>query len=349
MPARRDRREPLSDQRAVPGSPGRALSAEPPRRQRRRSATPTWRPCGRSRRAQWAWSGCWSRPGSATACRWRSPNATTAAPARSRCAGPHETWVAAQRLRDRGVPVQAVTVWALLGSHDWNRLLTGRRGPLRGRRVRRARAASLGPPAWPPCAGSWRAASRSICPPCAAPGWWRRDIRYEFAARAVGRRGRPRRRWTPQAAPLGAPLLITGATGTLGRAPRPRLRASRPPLCADLPSRSWRSRSEDSVAQRAGRRAALGGDQRRRLGAGRRRRSRRRGLPHAPTPAGRPTWRRPAPRPACPSSASRPTWSSTASKGAPYTEDDAPNRRSTSTAVARPRRKRRCWRRAAGR
>ncbi|WP_051651260.1 family 1 glycosylhydrolase [Brevundimonas bacteroides] len=35
-----------------------------------------------------------------------------------------DCWEAAQAARDRGVPVEAVTVWALLGSFDWNSLLT---------------------------------------------------------------------------------------------------------------------------------------------------------------------------------------------------------------------------------
>ena len=35
-----------------------------------------------------------------------------------------EAWDAAARLRTRGVEVQAVTAWALLGTHDWNSLLT---------------------------------------------------------------------------------------------------------------------------------------------------------------------------------------------------------------------------------
>jgi dTDP-4-dehydrorhamnose reductase len=40
----------------------------------------------------------------------------------------YEAWVGAERLRARGVPVQAVTVWALLGGYDWDRLLTVENG-----------------------------------------------------------------------------------------------------------------------------------------------------------------------------------------------------------------------------
>ncbi|MFN4040258.1 MAG: family 1 glycosylhydrolase [Brevundimonas sp.] len=35
-----------------------------------------------------------------------------------------ECWNAAQRAREAGIPVEAVTVWALLGSHDWDSLVT---------------------------------------------------------------------------------------------------------------------------------------------------------------------------------------------------------------------------------
>ena len=39
-----------------------------------------------------------------------------------------EIWDAALRLRARGADVRAVTAWALLGSYDWDSLLTRRRG-----------------------------------------------------------------------------------------------------------------------------------------------------------------------------------------------------------------------------
>jgi dTDP-4-dehydrorhamnose reductase len=36
----------------------------------------------------------------------------------------NEVWNAAKRLQDDGIDICAVTVWALLGSYDWNSLLT---------------------------------------------------------------------------------------------------------------------------------------------------------------------------------------------------------------------------------
>src|SRR5206468_12136717 len=35
-----------------------------------------------------------------------------------------ETWQHAQELRRGGMDLRAVTAWALLGSHDWNRMVT---------------------------------------------------------------------------------------------------------------------------------------------------------------------------------------------------------------------------------
>src|SRR5439155_15412267 len=39
-----------------------------------------------------------------------------------------EAWDTARRLRGRGVEVQAITAWALLGTFDWNSLLTRNHG-----------------------------------------------------------------------------------------------------------------------------------------------------------------------------------------------------------------------------
>jgi dTDP-4-dehydrorhamnose reductase len=107
-----------------------------------------------------------------------------------------EAWTAAQRARDEGADVRAVTAWALLGSHEWNSLVTRRQGhyepgafdtrstPPRTTRVARviAELASGGVPDHPVLDG---------------PAWWRR----------------PR----PSPPFIGRPVLIAGA-GTLGRA-----------------------------------------------------------------------------------------------------------------------------------
>jgi dTDP-4-dehydrorhamnose reductase len=60
----------------------------------------------------------------------------------------HETWRSAERLRARGVPIQAVTYWALLGGYDWNTLLTAPNGHYElAPTTSAARKARSGPPA----------------------------------------------------------------------------------------------------------------------------------------------------------------------------------------------------------
>jgi dTDP-4-dehydrorhamnose reductase len=128
----------------------------------------------------------------------------------------NEAWTTAQALRGRGVAVEAVTAWSLLGAYDWNRLLTVDAGhyevgvyDLRGGDVRPTGAVELcrrlahGEPV--------------DAPVLQAPGWWSRDIRFEFEPVWCHHPDPVRRRWSPAAAHM-QPVLITGATGTLGRA-----------------------------------------------------------------------------------------------------------------------------------
>jgi dTDP-4-dehydrorhamnose reductase len=130
-----------------------------------------------------------------------------------------EVWEAARSLKHSGADVRAVTAWALLGSYDWNTLLTRRDGhyepgvfDVRSGRPRPTALArllrDLGPAAstsircWRPPAGG---GVSNACTTC------RRRRARRAEAPAGGRSanmtdGRAR------------PLLITGATGTLGRA-----------------------------------------------------------------------------------------------------------------------------------
>lgn len=129
-----------------------------------------------------------------------------------------EAWDVATRLRARGVDVRAVTAWALLGSHDWQSLLTRNDGcyevgayDVRGPVPRETAVA----------AELRRLAAEPAAPPhpaTAGPGWWRRDIRLEYQpVLRTADRHEPRREWRPgEGDPR--PLLITGATGTLGQA-----------------------------------------------------------------------------------------------------------------------------------
>jgi dTDP-4-dehydrorhamnose reductase len=130
-----------------------------------------------------------------------------------------EVWDGATRLRRRGIDVRAVTVWSLLGSFDWNVLVTSEGsyyepGPFDVRsaeprptalaRVMTNLARTGEPPAEPVLSDA---------------GWWRRPDRL-FKPLAKGR-AYP----GPESKPVvdmrnrsPRPLLILGSTGTLGRA-----------------------------------------------------------------------------------------------------------------------------------
>jgi len=129
-----------------------------------------------------------------------------------------EMWQAAQTARAKGADVRAVTAWSLFGAFDWNSLVTRDDGyyesgvfDLRGGQPRPTALAGLlrelaegRPPSHPTAAGS---------------GWWRRDVR--LAGKAASVRGKPA---VTDAAALAReeasmpPILISGASGTLGRA-----------------------------------------------------------------------------------------------------------------------------------
>lgn len=125
-----------------------------------------------------------------------------------------QAWDTALRLDGEGVRVEAVTIWSLLGSKGWNTLLT--------------RPGFYEPGAWDVSSGHPRQtalasllkalAGHGERPPLAAgAGWWQRPIRMAHPSVA-----RP----APMAEHLAGsrlrfparPLLICGATGTLGQA-----------------------------------------------------------------------------------------------------------------------------------
>ncbi len=144
-----------------------------------------------------------------------------------------ETWRACERLRAEGVDLRAVTAWSLLGAVDWVCLLQRDQGcyepgvfDLRGGAPRPTALASL----WRDLArrtNSSPVVSRrkgeewaGVAPVAfTAPGWWRRDSRYVFPhrARKLAPCPTPERR-TPVPQIVAGPIVITGATGTLGRA-----------------------------------------------------------------------------------------------------------------------------------
>ena len=129
-----------------------------------------------------------------------------------------EIWEAGQQARRNGVDVRAVTVWALLGSFDWNSLVTADKGyyepgpfDVRSELPRPTALATMmrelagsAPLSHPVLRGQgwWRRPGRFLCLPVATP-----EALTSISADGhltVGNRV--------------SPILITGATGTLGRA-----------------------------------------------------------------------------------------------------------------------------------
>ncbi len=119
----------------------------------------------------------------------------------------HQAWNAALAVRAEGHDIRAVTCWATLGTFDWNSLVTRRDGHYE-------------PGLWdisstPPRETALAGLARQLVsghepnhPVLGGPGWWQRESRLLYRPRGA-----------VQALPVsGQPLLITGATGTLGRA-----------------------------------------------------------------------------------------------------------------------------------
>ncbi|MBQ5947652.1 family 1 glycosylhydrolase [Massilia sp. ST3] len=128
-----------------------------------------------------------------------------------------EIWNAAKKARNQGADIRAVTVWALLGSFDWNCLVTECRGyyepgpfDVRGGTPRPTAVATLmrelssGRPLSNPVLqgeGWWRRPGRFLCKPVAtSTAVADLAVRGQFKSAHV------------------QPILISGATGTLGSA-----------------------------------------------------------------------------------------------------------------------------------
>jgi dTDP-4-dehydrorhamnose reductase len=125
-----------------------------------------------------------------------------------------ECWETAGDLRREEVDIRAVTAWSLLGSFDWNSLVTKKQDhyepgvfDLRGEYPRPTALAEL-----------LRAVSEGRKfehPVLENPGWWKREERFLYKNAAPGISVRPAKSRDDKSA---RQLLISGSTGTLGRA-----------------------------------------------------------------------------------------------------------------------------------
>ena len=128
-----------------------------------------------------------------------------------------EMWDAAGRAREEGADVRAVTAWSLLGAYDWDSLSTRDDGHYESG-VFDLRADRPRPTALVPLLRDLAAGRPVDHPALDMPGWWHRPERL-----LSSRTGRPAADSVLKHPPMtgggrGRPLMILGATGTLGRA-----------------------------------------------------------------------------------------------------------------------------------
>ncbi|HEY8616703.1 family 1 glycosylhydrolase [Phenylobacterium sp.] len=123
-----------------------------------------------------------------------------------------EVWDGAQALRDEGHDLCAVTAWSLLGSHDWNRMVTRFVGHYEVG-VYDVRSGQPRPTALAPVLKDLAAGRRPTAVALHQPGWWRRESRFVNSRPSHAHQFDAAR--DPALLETGAPLLIVGAEGPL--------------------------------------------------------------------------------------------------------------------------------------
>lgn len=128
-----------------------------------------------------------------------------------------EAWQTAEKLRTENIPIAAVTIWALLGNYGWDQLLRHAQGKYECGTFD-VRTGALRPTAMVELLKNIRT-SEKYHPVLSGKGWWQRDIRLTYPpfSRTDRSMAAPSMH---SSAPIRTrrPLLITGATGTLGQA-----------------------------------------------------------------------------------------------------------------------------------
>ncbi|MDT5063423.1 MAG: dTDP-4-dehydrorhamnose reductase [Acidobacteriota bacterium] len=130
-----------------------------------------------------------------------------------------EVWDGAQSLRQEGVDVRAVTAWSLLGAFDWDSLITREEGHYEPG-VFDLRAPRPRPTALFQMLRNLASEGEHTHPVLSSPGWWRRLDRLCYPPVAARRTQAVAQ--TIQGVSMkgerGRSLLITGGSGTLGKA-----------------------------------------------------------------------------------------------------------------------------------
>ncbi|TDH21441.1 NAD-dependent epimerase/dehydratase family protein [Segetibacter sp. 3557_3] len=121
----------------------------------------------------------------------------------------HNMWETANRLKQEGVEIRAITAWALLGSFDWVSLLTRQNGYYESG-VFDLRAASPRPTALSKLITTLSQGKTYAHPVLAEKGWWQRPCRIEYRSA----QSHPQHIETRTT----RPIIITGKSGSLGKA-----------------------------------------------------------------------------------------------------------------------------------
>jgi dTDP-4-dehydrorhamnose reductase len=125
-----------------------------------------------------------------------------------------EAWEIANAARAAGIDLRALSAWSLLGSYGWDRLLVE---PGRSYEcgIFDVRSGMPRPTAMVRLIRTLASGGKPAHPVLSTPGWWWRAQRLTYPPyRVVGRT----RQHVSRRAGGNQPLVITGATGTLGRA-----------------------------------------------------------------------------------------------------------------------------------
>jgi dTDP-4-dehydrorhamnose reductase len=119
-----------------------------------------------------------------------------------------QAWAGAQKLKDEGLDIRAATVWAAFGTFDWDSLVTREQGHYEPGLWDVRGGGEPRPTALARLARELANGEKPTHPVIEGPGWWQRELRLTY----------PHHGELESLAVIGQPLLITGATGTLGRA-----------------------------------------------------------------------------------------------------------------------------------
>jgi dTDP-4-dehydrorhamnose reductase len=125
-----------------------------------------------------------------------------------------EQYDSAAGLISQGIDVRAVTAWALLGSFNWNTLVT-REGTYEPG-VYDVRAPRPLPTVMVRILQAIAAGKSPDHPFLKSPGWWRKPSRHTYGVCCSSISGSPARPLPPRRTEPARPILIAGRTGTLG-------------------------------------------------------------------------------------------------------------------------------------